>query len=311
MLPKATENVSMGFELGGNTLGRLSNEHLAALEWFQIHIGEIFFDTKWFSGEEIQQRLANKAKGIFKPKGWAYALSIRKSDDGPYQDGTINYRADGSWSFSYDAEVGGDSVFTNKALIRNVADGVPVGVYMKTKPTKNSKEYEIGGLGIPTEFRNGQFLIEGPCELEKRDGSGVVDLTLDGAKKRVVREIVQRQGQGVFRKRLLEVYSFRCAVTQYDVESAVEAAHIRPYSGPFSNDLANGILLRADIHTLFDLRQVGIHPDSLKFVVGNDIKGSRYAPLDGITVSTPRDAAFRPRRDFLQYAWEEFEVSHC
>jgi len=291
-----------------NQKEQLPHQHLVALEWFQLHLGDIFLDTTWFAGKAIQQRLAGKAKGIYKPQGWQYALSIRKSDDGPYRDGTINYRADGTWSFVYEAEIGGESVFTNRALMKNLENEVPIGVYMKTKPTNSSVEYEIGGLGLPTAFSNGQFLIEGPYVLGTQIGNGAVELSLDIAKRRVVREIVQRQGQGVFRKRLLQAYGSRCAVTTYDVAPAIEAAHIRPYSGPFSNDVGNGILLRADIHTLFDLRHVGIHPETRSLVIGREMMHSKYAPLHGVTIASPSVEAFRPKKEFLQYAWNEFQV---
>jgi hypothetical protein len=55
-------------------------------------------------------------------------------------------------------------------------------------------------------------------------------------------------------------YQGRCAVTSCDAGAALEGAHLRPYRGPESNDVTNGLLLRADIHTLFDLRLLAPDP---------------------------------------------------
>jgi predicted restriction endonuclease len=72
-------------------------------------------------------------------------------------------------------------------------------------------------------------------------------------RRRVLVAIVCGQWEGVFRRQLLLAYEGRCAVTGCDVEVALEAAPIEPYQGPHSNDIANGLLLRADVHPLFDL----------------------------------------------------------
>jgi predicted restriction endonuclease len=172
-------------------------------------------------------------------------------------------------------------------------------------------EYQIGGLGLPVSYGDGYFLIEGPHVQDLNDSlvpSQRIHVISDERVK-TLRSIVQRQGQGVFRRRLLEAYGGRCALTGYDAEGALEAAHIRPYSGPFSNDVRNGLLLRSDIHTLFDLRQVGIEPRTKEFVLCDGLKRTRYSDLDGCHVRLPADRALQPGADFLNLAWEEFRSS--
>ncbi len=73
-------------------------------------------------------------------------------------------------------------------------------------------------------------------------------------------EITKRQGQPEFRKSLLQAYHGKCSITGFDVEDALEAAHIIPFYGEQSQSITNGILLRADIHTLFDLYLLSIDP---------------------------------------------------
>ena len=55
-----------------------------------------------------------------------------------------------------------------------------------------------------------------------------------------------------FRDALIGAYAGRCAITGCSVLDILEAAHITPYLGPDTNHVTNGLLLRADLHTLFD-----------------------------------------------------------
>jgi HNH endonuclease len=77
---------------------------------------------------------------------------------------------------------------------------------------------------------------------------------------------VQRQDQRYFRTRLLAAYGSRCAVTGTAVPQVLQVAHIDPYEGMPTNVVSNGILLRADIHDLFDQGLVWI-TDNLKISV--------------------------------------------
>ncbi len=100
-------------------------------------------------------------------------------------------------------------------------------------------------------------------------------------RQRVLAAIVRRRGQPAFRKTLLEVYGGCCPMTGCDVVDALEAAHIQPYSGLKSNDVRNGLLLRADVHTLFDLYLIAINPGSLRIAVAPALQQSAYFELDG------------------------------
>jgi predicted restriction endonuclease len=82
--------------------------------------------------------------------------------------------------------------------------------------------------------------------------------SLTDERKRVLREIVQRRGRPEFREALLQAYGRQCAVTECNAECAIEAAHILGYLGPDTNNVANGLPLRCDIHTLFDRNMLAI-----------------------------------------------------
>lgn len=112
-----------------------------------------------------------------------------------------------------------------------------------------------------------------------------------------MRSIAQRQGQNAFRNRLLEAYGRRCAVTGTTAVSVLEAAHIARYLGPQSNRTSNGLLLRADIHTLFDLHQLTITPD---WVVRVDPRlEDTYDEYDGVDLDLPDRSSERPVPDLL------------
>ena len=53
-------------------------------------------------------------------------------------------------------------------------------------------------------------------------------------------------------------------VTDCRIDGLVEAAHIIPYRVNADHHPSNGLLLRADIHTLFDMHLLGIQPETLE-----------------------------------------------
>lgn len=99
------------------------------------------------------------------------------------------------------------------------------------------------------------------------------------ARKRIVAEVVRRQGQQGFRKKLLRHYDSRCAITGCDVVEVLQAAHITPYKGPKANAPSNGMLLRADIHTLFDLGLLTVTPKQHKVLVSAAVQSTIYRRL--------------------------------
>ncbi len=80
-----------------------------------------------------------------------------------------------------------------------------------------------------------------------------------------------RLGQGAFRILVTDNYARRCAVSGERTLPALDAAHIRPFAAGGAHRVSNGVLLRRDIHSLFDLGYVTISPD-LKFEVSRKIR---------------------------------------
>jgi putative restriction endonuclease len=117
---------------------------------------------------------------------------------------------------------------------------------------------------------------------EDADGFINIDALGEDRRERVPRAVVIRRGQRVFRDELLRVYGRRCVVTGTTLVALLEAAHISPYRGDQTDRAENGLLLRADIHTLFDLHLLTIdaHDDTVRLTpeLQND---ETYRSLEG------------------------------
>ena len=98
----------------------------------------------------------------------------------------------------------------------------------------------------------------------------------------------RRPRQDAFRQALLVAYEGRCAITGCDVESALEAAHVADWRS--ENDAGAGVLLRADLHRLFD--------DGL-LVIGRDYTVIAaplwYRELEGVRLRLPKNRLQWPR----------------
>ena len=119
-----------------------------------------------------------------------------------------------------------------------------------------------------------------------------------------------RLGQGTFRIAVLEAYGRACAVTGEHSLPVIEAAHIRSYSQDGPHEIRNGLLLRADLHRLYDTGYVTVTPDlhlEVSRRLREDFKNGRsYYPLQGTRLLVPRIEAHQPERKFLE--WHNLNV---
>lgn len=121
----------------------------------------------------------------------------------------------------------------------------------------------------------------------------------------IERQIRERRGQQYFRDALRKLYGNQCLVTGCDVLAVLEAAHIQPYRGANDNHPENGLLLRSDIHTLFDLDLLGIEPTNLRVELHPDIeKDDEYGSLAGKAIKCEGNQ--RPSQEALRVRYEQF-----
>lgn len=117
--------------------------------------------------------------------------------------------------------------------------------------------------------------------------------------------ITPRLGQGAFRVAVTEAYNKQCAVTGGKVLPALDAAHIKPYSEGGFHTKSNGILLRKDIHSVFDAGFATVDQD-YRFLVSKKVKevfnnGEEYLRLDGKVIHLPSRKSDWPSPDFLRW----------
>jgi putative restriction endonuclease len=114
-----------------------------------------------------------------------------------------------------------------------------------------------------------------------------------------------RLGQGAFRILVTDAYDRRCAISGERTLPILDAAHIHSYSEGGTHEGSNGVLLRTDIHKLFDLGYVTID-ENMKFVVSGRLKsdfdnGKHYYDLQGREVRPPRMPTAAPSVDALRW----------
>lgn len=122
-------------------------------------------------------------------------------------------------------------------------------------------------------------------------------------------EIRSRIGQGAFRVLVTDAYGRRCAVSGEKTLPVLEAAHIKPYAQSGPNSISNGLLLRSDMHILFDKGYMTLDND-LKVEVSRHIKeeyenGREYYAYHGKQLSNlPESLDERPSSAFLEWHQE-------
>jgi len=115
----------------------------------------------------------------------------------------------------------------------------------------------------------------------------------------------QRLGQRAFQAVVLDAYSRKCAVTGDKIVPVLQAAHIRPLPEGGEHRLDNGLLLRSDVHTLFDRGYLGVDPKHRLLVSprlrGEFGNGEEFYARAGDAIVVPEKRADRPNREFLEW----------
>ena len=121
--------------------------------------------------------------------------------------------------------------------------------------------------------------------------------TLEDERRKALASKIMRPGQAAFRMKLMQAYGGRCAVTGCDVAAVLEAAHIIPFCGPESDRVCNGLLLRLDLHSLFDRFLMSVDPHSLTLRLSRGLRGGYYEMISGKRLRLPKDQASHPNLD--------------
>ena len=132
-----------------------------------------------------------------------------------------------------------------------------------------------------------------------------------GAVKTSTSQVLERPGQVRFRSTLMIAYRGRCCISGCPVSEALEGAHIDRFCGASSDHPQNGLLLRQDLHSLFDAGLLAVDPDTLiVHFAARTLTWAEYAALNGkARLAEPKDGgnSYSPSRDALRRRWRRFK----
>jgi predicted restriction endonuclease len=262
-----------------------------------------------YTREELRQRFAisdaTLNTGIFQPQGfasvWLFVTETKTRDRTQYED-----RLDGDTLYWQGQTAGRKDALVIEHRQRDLEVLL---FYRKEKYEHPRAGFRYEGVfnyvshrgANPATFTLHRALTDRMQAEEAVEQSGDFDPTdMQDARRKVLAAIVRRQGQRVFRQALLDAYGERCAISGCAVKDVLEAAHIFPYQGDHTNHVTNGILLRADLHTLFDLHLISLE-ESGKIVIANALRKTDYAWLADATLRMPANAAHRPSSQALSW----------
>jgi hypothetical protein len=176
------------------------------------------------------------------------------------------------------------------------------------------REHDVYRFSVTSELAFRQLLnwYSGYGATGECTKSDAVDNAVEAAEKAgnieeatALRTIKTRRGQPEFRSTLIRAYDGRCCVTGCGVIDVLEAAHIMAHAVETDYSTSNGLLLRADIHTLFDLHLIAFGDDG-QVHIANSLVGSDYERLRGKQLRLPVGSEDRPNPVKLRSRFENF-----
>lgn len=311
---------------------------IPAYRWFIAHEGELGpRPSGKYAPLDVAISLVSQ-RGIHKPKGTPYALTVTSVGNEVYGADQLNHLDDGTWIMQYCAhrrnmgETAGSPEY-NRSLRRCLFRGLPVGVFKK-----EGRSYRNLGLAFVERYNSvsDMFWLHGPVTGEsdlsplsadqrhrlsqelREPVFDQIDLEMlltaneeDNATERDERErvaatMVRRKNQSRFRKMLLEAYGGRCAISRYNTEPALQAAHISSYLGSKSQLVTNGLLLRADLHLLFDESLLAVNPDTLSVEISRELYSTPYSEYADRRIMLPQDKHNWPSESRIAAQYQDF-----
>lgn len=133
-----------------------------------------------------------------------------------------------------------------------------------------------------------------------------IPLDVDDQRKVILRQIKQRRGQKTFRDTLLS-QAAKCAISGCEIIDILEAAHITAYKNDTHNHISNGLLLRCDMHTLYDLDLFAIDPDSFVIYFAPQIQDKEYVKYHGKKLHV----AYKINHGALVERWKRFTEKYA
>ncbi|HBV23516.1 MAG TPA: hypothetical protein DEB42_07020 [Jeotgalicoccus sp.] len=216
---------------------------------------------------DVNHHLLSKVRGVYVPKEYDYAFSIKISIDSHNYQNEV-YFEESKVKIKYylpnknlDSQKARDIL----AIGNNYHNSIPVGIVIK-----ESNMYSVLGLGLITDL-NDDF-IHIICDIDQNVETKYIKETAQNFVTESKASVKVRLKQGYFKDRLLTKYN-SCCLCGCDISSLLVASHIKPWSKSNSIerlDINNGLLLCAAHDALFDKGIITFNSDG-KIHVSNSI----------------------------------------
>lgn len=230
-----------------------------------------------FQGEGA--RLIDQSKGIWKPRGYAYPLSIvttftAPGKKPPYEDSVIE---DGFVRYAW--EGGGPNSSGNVALRNAMRDRVPV-VWFIGVGGKPPLYQVVAPVYIVSEDPERECVVVAPADPRSMRALESGDTPIE-AQMRIYQQQTsfRRLHQPVFRNQVLTAYEDMCAVCSLRHRQLLDAAHIVSDSDQRGiASVVNGLAMCKIHHAAFDSYFLGVRPD-LTIEIRKDLLGEVDGPM--------------------------------
>lgn len=169
--------------------------------------------------------------------------------------------------------------------------------------TVQGKTYQCPGEDALVDAAARRILTQGSTT----DFSDAVPVDL-GPTRGAQRLMTPRLGQGAFQAIVQEAYDRRCAITGHTILPTLQAAHIHPVAEGGQHRVDNGLLLRSDVHTMFDRGYLAVD-DHYRLLVSPRLRsefgnGEEFYSREGGVISLPATPRERPSPEFLTWHLE-------
>lgn len=212
------------------------------------------------------------------------------------------YRARNGLPPEADPEIGcvllTDVAFTPPGADLPLPPGYPMTATRGRAYSERDPEWSI----IEQTFADLLWRAEVPA---RRPGSAALDFLPGPTRVLVEGARLERRGQRWFQSRIMSNYGRRCAITGSHIAPTLQAAHIRPLASEGPHRADNGLLLRSDVHTLFDAGYLGLD-DRHRLQVSPRLRtdwgnGTEFYERSGHQIRLPAQRSERP--DTEQTTW--------
>lgn len=304
-MPSSIEN-KMITNAAFSRVGLLERLYGDDIPWSAIEEGFLFNSEKVY--------LANKARGIFKPKQFnSGLLSIKTTIP---RKGRLNVYSDSEDEgfFRYSLQSGDPYLGGNRHLWEALEDKSPFIYFHAVAEGRYKAMWPCFISAIRPDERYCEVVV-GMSSAKKSMNVGKVEYTLPDSPelKYAVRESRVRLYQATFRENVLKAYDNRCAISGLPVPELLEAAHITPDTDmDCTTDICNGIALSRIHHRAFDGELIGISPDYDVVVserllsVSDGVILSAMQSCHNAKLLVPKHRNAKPDRDRLAARFEVF-----